>query len=61
MTNPERNTVTQRRIDEIEKMLEELKPLCDKQLAGIPRPGPTPASMCRIEQLERELRWLKGL
>ena len=61
MTNPSRGTETQRRIDEIEKTLEQLRPLCDKQLAGYPRPGPTTVPMCRMGQLEDELKRLKGL
>jgi hypothetical protein len=60
MTNPERSVQTQQRIDEIEKMLEELRPRCDKQLAGYPRPGATTVQMCRMEQLERELERLRG-
>ena len=59
MTDPQRNTQTQRRIDEIEKLLAQLKPLCDTHLAGCPRPGG--GEMCRMEHLESELKWLKDL
>ena len=61
MTNPERSAETQRRIDEIEEMLERLRPLCDHQLAGHPRPGSPDIHMCRMERLESELKRLKGL
>lgn len=59
MTDIQRNTQTQRRIDEIEKQLEQLRPRCDTHLAGCPRPGS--GQMCRMEQLESELKMLKDL
>jgi hypothetical protein len=55
-TNTERTTEIQRRIDEIEQILEQVRPHCDMQLAGDPRPAPVNMQICRLEQLESELK-----
>jgi hypothetical protein len=61
MTNDVFSADTQRRIDEIEKILVQTKPLCEQHLAGCPRPEGRAAQMCRMKELENELKRLKGL